>query len=239
MQTLIRLFLLMTLSSTLAHADPAPMSGYMDCARAIGVAINEKFAILPGEQSGNKGLFLYTDGGAYFLQRGAPRIEDNGAHEYFLRTNISGVGDIFLVLRETKSGSRSTSRSEIGYQTTLPQKDLDNYRVAPALNSPDDQTKKALSNRLKEKIATIKDFIDDKNSFSAPDEARIAFEKDRMIYRTKLETCRLEGDHDLKLVAAEELQKLESGFPGTTIWEIQIGGRPPPVGASKKVSAIY
>jgi hypothetical protein len=229
----------MILGSTLAHADSSPMSGYMDCARAMGVAINEKFAVIPGEQSGDKGLFLYTDRSAFFLPRGAPRIDDGEAYEYFLRTNISGVGDIFLVLREKKPGSHSSSQPAIGYQTTLPQKDLDNYRVAPAMYSPGDHARKALSKRLKEKIATVKDYIDDKNSFSSPGEAKVAFEKDRVIYRAKLETCRLEGDRDLKLVVSEELQKLESGFPGTTIWEIQIGGRPPSVGASKKVSGIY
>jgi hypothetical protein len=239
MRSSIRLLLLLMLGPALAHADSPPMSGYMDCARAIGVAINEKFTILPGEQSGDKGLFLYTDRGAYFLLRGAPRFEDGTAREFFLRTNVSGVGDIFVVLREPKSASRTDSQSAIGYQTTLPLKDLDKYRVAPVIDSAGDQAKKALSNRLKEKIAKVKDFIDDKNSFSTPNEAKVAFEKDRLIYRTKLETCRLEGDRELKLAVAEELQKLESGLPGTTIWEIQIGGRPPTVGASKKVSAIY
>lgn len=229
----------MIVGPALAHADAPPMSGYMDCARAIGVAINEKFTVLPGEQSGDKGLYLYTDRSAYFLSRGAPRIEDGGAYEYFLKTNISGVGDLFLVLRESKSRSHSGSQSAIGYQTTLPSKDLDSYRVAPAMDPLGDQAKKTLSKRLKEKIATVKDFIDDKNSFSTPGEAKVAFERDRMIYRAKLENCRLEGDRDLKLAVSEELQKLESGFPGTTIWEIQIGGRPPSVGASKKVSGIY
>ncbi len=240
MCTLIRLFLLMILSSTLAHADSPPMSDYMDCARAIGVAINEKFAILPGEQSGHKGLYVYTDRSAFFLPLGAPRIEDSEAHEFFLRTNISSVGDLFLVFRERKPGSKSNIQSAIGYQTTTPSKRyLDSYRVTPAIASIGDRSKEALRRRLKEKIAAVKDFIDDKNSFSNPGEAKIAFEKDRMTYQAKLESCRLEGDRDLKLVVSEELQKLESGFPGTTIWEIQIGGRPPPVGASKKVSAIY
>ena len=239
MRIFVRIILLMLFGSGLAHADSAPMSGYMQCARAIGVAINEKFAVIPGEQSGDKGLYVYTDRGAFFLPRGAPRIEDGDAQEYFLRTNISGVGDIFFVLREKKPGSHSTSQPAIGYQTTLPHKDLDNYRVVPAMDSLGEQARKALSNRLKEKIASVKNFIDDKNSFSTPGEAKVAFEKDRVIYRAKLETCRLEGDRDLKLVVSEELQKLESGFPGATIWEIQIGGRPPLVGASKKVSGLY
>ena len=239
MHTSFRLILLMALGSTLAHADSPPMSGYMNCARAIGVAINDKFAVIPGEQSGDKGLFIYTDRSAYFLPRGAPRIEYRDAYEYLLRTHISGVGDLFLDFRERKSGSPSSSQSAIGYQTTAPKKDLDYYRAAPAIDSPGAPARNALRKRLKERIAAVKDFIDEKNSFSTPGEARAAFEKDRMIYRAKLETCRLEGDGDLKLVVAEELQKLESGFPGTTIWEIQIGGRPPLAGASRKVSGIY
>jgi hypothetical protein len=211
----------------------------MDCARAIGVAINEKFAILPGEQSGDKGLFVYTDRSAFFLSRGAPHASDGEAYEYLLRTNIAGVGDIFLVFRERKSAKQANGLSAIGYQTTLPEKDLASYHVAPAMDLLGDKARQALSNRLKEKIAGLKDFIDDKNSFSAPGEAKLAFERDRVIYRAKLETCRLEGDRDLKTVVADELQKLESGLPGTTIWEIQIGGRPPAVGASKKLSGIH
>jgi hypothetical protein len=235
----VPLFLIMLFGSTLAQADASPMSRYMDCARAMGVAINVKFTVIPGEQAGDKGLFVYTDRSAYFLPRGAPRIEDREAYEYFLKTNIAGVGDLFLVLRENKPGSRSTSPPAIGYQTTRPQRDWDSYRVAPAMDSNGDQARMALSQRLKEKIATVKDFIDDKNSFSSPDEAKAAFEKDRVLYRAKLETCRLVGDRELKFVVSEELQKLESGFPGTTIWEIQIGGRPPSGGASRKVSLAY
>ena len=92
----VRLILLMLLSSTSAHADAPSMSGYMNCARAMGVAINEKFAVIPGEQSGDKGLYIYTDRSVYFLSRGAPRIQVGEAYEYYLRTNIAGVGDIFL-----------------------------------------------------------------------------------------------------------------------------------------------
>ncbi len=229
----------MPFGASLAHADSVPIAGYMDCARAIGVAINEKFAILPGEQAGDKGFFLYTDRRAYFLPKGAPGFEDDRAYEYFLRTNIAGVGDIYLVVREAKTATHSSGTSAIGYQTTLPQRNLENYRVAPATDSLGDYARNALSKRLKEKIATVKDFIDEKNSFSSPVEAKAAFEKDRVLYRAKLEACRLDADRDLKAVVAEELKKLESGFPGTTIWEIQIGGRPPTAGASRKVSGIY
>lgn len=235
-----RLVILMIFGSTLAQADAPPMSSYMDCARAIGVAINEKFAVIPGERSGDKGLFVYTDRSAFFLPLGAPQIENREAHEFFLRTNISGVGDIFLSFREKRPGSKSNIQAGIGYQTTPPpKKDLDNYRVTPANDSLGDQARVVLSKRLKEKIATVKDFIDDKNSFGTPREAKVAFEKDRVIYRARLETCRLEGDRDLKLVVAEEVQKLESGFPGITIWEMQIGGRSPTGQARQKVSGIY
>ena len=240
MYILIRLLILMIFGSALAHADAPPMSGYMDCARAIGLAIDDKFAVIPGEGSGNKGLFVYTDRSAFFLPLGAPRFEDSQAHEFFLRTNISGVGDIFLSFREKKQGSRSDIQPVIGYQTTPPpNKDLDNYRVTTANDSLGDRARIVISKRLKEKIATIKSFIDDKNSFGTPGEAKVAFEKDRVVYRAKLERCRLDGDPDLKLVASEETKKLESGFPGVTIWEIQIDGKSPIRPARQKVSAIY
>lgn len=239
MRIAVRLIFLLLFGSAGAHADSPAMSGYMNCARAIGVAINEKFAVIPGEQSGDKGLFIYTDRGAYFLPRGTPRIADREAHEYFLKTHISGVGDLFLDFREKKSAGSSDSQSAIGYQTTPPIRGLDNYRAAAALDAPGDQARNALRKRLKDRIAAVKDFIDEKNSFSAPGEASAAFERDRVIYRAKLQACRLDGDRDLRLVVAEELHKLESGLPGTTIWEIQIGGRPPLAGASRKVSGIY
>jgi hypothetical protein len=227
------------IGANLAHADLPPMSGYMGCARAMGVAINEKFAIIPGEQSGDKGLFVYTDQGVFFLPRGAPQIEDAEAHEFFLRTKISRVGEIFLVFREKKRSGDADNHSSIGYQTTPPNKDAHNYRATPAIDSPGDQARRILSKRLKEKVAGVKDFIDEKNSFSTPGEAKAAFEKDRVIYRAKLETCRLEGDRDLRSLVSEEVQKLESGFPGATIWELQIGGKPPNIQSRNKVSGIY
>ena len=103
--------------------------------------------------------------------------------------------------------------------------DQDIYRLTPANDFPGEQAKDAISRRLREKVATVKDFIDDKNSFSTPQEAKVAFEKDRTIYLAKLEQCRIEDDHVLNRVVAEEIQKLETGFPGITIWEKQIGGR--------------
>lgn len=229
----------MLFGTSLAHADAPPMSGYMDCARAIGVAINENFTVVPGERSGDKGLFLYTSRNAYFLPRGAPRTVAGDSYEYFLRTSISGVGELFLDFREGRTGRTSGGVSAIGYQLTPPRNNPDSYRAAPALAVHDDQARQALSRALRDKIVTIKDFIDDKNSFSTPEAAKVAFERDRTIYRVKLETCRLEGDRDLKSAVAEELKKLESGLPGTTIWELQIGGKAPINGASRKVSGIY
>jgi hypothetical protein len=240
MKILARLAMLMMFGPTLAHAGAPPMSGYMNCARAMGVAINDKFAVIPGERSGDKGLFVYTDRSAYFLPLGAPGIEEREAQEFLLRTEVSGVGEIFLSFREKKQGSKSDIQSGIGYQTTLPPKKvLDSYRVTPANDSLGEQARVVLRKRLKEKIASVKDFIDEKNSFGTPGEAKVAFEKDRVVYRTKLESCNLDGDSDLKLVVAEEMQKLESGLPGATIWEIQIGGRPTAAQARQKVSSIY
>lgn len=239
MRNPVRLIVLLMLGIPLARADAPAMSGYMECARAIGVAINEQFTIVPGELSGDKGLFLYTNRSAYFVPRGAPRVGEGESHEYFLKTSISGIGDLYLDFRERKPGRGPGSLSAIGYQTTPPRNNLGSYRAAPALAAHGDQARQALSRALRDKIVTVKDFIDDKNSFSTPEAAKVAFERDRVVYRNKLETCRIEGDRDLKLAVAEELKKLESGFPGTTIWEMQIGGKPPPIGASKKVSALF
>ena len=234
----IRLTILLIFGSTLAHADTPPMSGYMNCARAIGVAINDKFAVIQGERSGSKGLFVYTDQRAFFLPLGAPRIEDSQAREFFLKTNISGVGDLYLSFRDKVPGSKSDIQPGIGYQTTPPpERFLANYRPTPAYESLGEQARITMSNRLIEKIATIKDFIDDKNSYGTPAEAKLAFEKDKVIYQAKLEKCRLAADADLKLAASEEMQKLETGFPGITIWEIQIGGRTPARQGRQKISA--
>ena len=102
MYILIRLLILMIFGSALAHADAPPMSGYMDCARAIGLAIDDKFAVIPGEGSGNKGLFVYTDRSAFFLPLGAPRFEDSQAHEFFLhlRSLEYGLRDLTKSLKD-------------------------------------------------------------------------------------------------------------------------------------------
>jgi len=240
MRVFIRFALVMLLAPGLAYAGSPPVSAYMGCARALGLAINDKFAVIPGEGSGAKGLFIYTDQNASFVPLGAPRIEDGQAYEYFVRTSISGVGDVYLNFREARPGAKSDVQSGIGYQTTRPPINmLDNYRAAPADYSLADRAKTIISKRLKARIETIKDFIDEKNSYAAPQDAKLAFEKDRAIYRTKLKNCVLEGDADLNFAVSEEIQKLDSGFPGTTIWEIQIGGRPPAHQVRQTISANY
>lgn len=203
------------------------MASYLECAKSIGVAINDKFSIVPGQRSGEKGLYVYTDRGAFFFPLGAPHIEENGAQEFLLAARVPDVGDIFISFREKKSGGGSSSYRAIGYQTTVPSiRDLGDYRVTPANDSLDEHATKFLSQRLKERVASIKDFIDNKNSFSTPDEAKRAFEKDRVIYRAKLERCRIETDRELNSAVSSEVQKLDSGFPGITIWEKEIGSKP-------------
>ena len=225
---LTQLILLIIFGSTLAHANSTSISSYMDCARAMGVAINDKFTIIPGEQLGDRGLYVYTDRSAFFLPLGAPHVEDSEAREFFLRTNVSDVGDIFLIFREKKPEGKSDIQTAIGYQTTTPSKNvLGDYRVTPANDSVGDHARDVFSKRLREKVATVKYFIDNKNSYSSPGEAKVAFEVDRVIYRARLDRCRLKGDRDLTFVVSEEAQKLESGFPGITIWEKQIGGKSP------------
>ena len=140
-----------------------------------------------------------------------------------------GVGDVFFNFREAKPANKSKALTAIGYQTTPPgNNDLGNYRVTPATGSFGDRARDVMSAKLQEKIATIKDFIDNKNAFSTPEDATVAFENDRVIYRAKLERCRVEGDRGLKFIVSEEIHKLESGFPGATIWETQIDGRQAP-----------
>jgi hypothetical protein len=223
MRFFIRLIILLISGSTLTHAEGSSTPGYMACARAMGVTISDQFAVLPGESAGNKGLFVYTDRDTYFLSLGVPRSDDGETREYFIRSSLSNVGEIFLIFRENKN---SRVPSTIGYQRTPPStRDQDVYRLTPANDFAGGQANDAMSRRLREKIATVKDFIDDKNSFSTPTEAKVAFEKDRKIYLAKLENCRIEDDRSLNRVVTEEIQKLETGFPGITIWEKQIGGR--------------
>jgi hypothetical protein len=200
------------------------MSDYMDCARGLGVAIDNRFVVLTGERFGDRGLYVYTDQGAFFLPLGAPDSEHGEAQEFFLRTKISNVGDILLNFREKKPGSKSNIEPGISYQRMTPStSSAGNYRATPAHDSLDDHARNLLRQRLWEKVATIKNFIDDKNRYSTPADAKLTFEKDRTIYLAKLERCRIEGDRRLNSAVAEEMQKLESGFPAITIWEKEVG----------------
>lgn len=218
--------LLIGYCSTWAQADTPSMSNYMDCARGVGVAISDKFAILPGERSGHRGLYVYTARSAYFLPLGAPHTEDRGAQEFLLKTNIPNVGDILLNFHDKKPESESNIQQGISYLITSPPTSVpSNYRVTPAIEVIDDRASDLLRQRLMERVASIKDFIDDKNRYSIPADARAAFDRDRVIYLAKLERCRIKGDRELNWVVTEEVKKLESGFPGVTIWEKQIGGR--------------
>jgi hypothetical protein len=200
------------------------MSDYMNCARGLGVAIDNRFVVLTGERFGDRGLYVYTDQGAFFLPLGAPDSEHGEAQEFFLRTKISNVGDILLNFREKKPGSKSNIEPGISYQRMTPStSSAGNYRPTPAHDSLDDHARNLLRQRLWEKVATIKNFIDDKNRYSTPADAKLTFEKDRAIYLAKLERCRIEGDRRLNSAVAEEVQKLESGFPAITIWEKEVG----------------
>jgi hypothetical protein len=222
---LAQLILPLIFGSTLAHANSPSISSYMDCARSIGVAINDRFAILPGERLGHRGLYVYTARSAYFLPLGAPHAEDRKAQEFLLKANIPNVGDILLNFRDKKPESESSIQPGISYQMTTPTTSIPgNYRVTPANESLDDRARDLLRQRLMEKVATIKDFIDDKNRYNTPADAKAAFEKDRVIYLSKLEQCRIKDDRELSSAVAEEVTKLESGFPGITVWEKQISG---------------
>ncbi|MBM3346980.1 MAG: hypothetical protein FJY55_10885 [Betaproteobacteria bacterium] len=213
------------------HAAPAlaqapPMLHYMDCARELGVAINDKFAILPGERAGGRGLYVFTDHGAHFLPLGAPQAEDGEAQEFLLKGDLSGLGELFVIFREKKPGSRSNIPPGIGYETSAPSRSAAaRYRETTASESLDDRARSALRQRLKDRIAIIKEFIDNKNRYSSPAEAQLAFERDRSVYLGKLARCRIAGDRELNMVVAEEVQRLETGFPGLTVWEKQIGAR--------------
>ena len=188
------------------------------------MAIDNQFVILAGERFGDRGLYLYTDQGAFFLPLGAPDAEDGKAQEFFLRAKISNVGDILLDFREKKPGSESNVEPGISYQwMTSATSGAGKYRATPAYASFDDQARKLLRQRLGEKVATIKNFIDDKNHYSTPADAKLTYENDRAIYLAKLGRCRFEGDRMLNSAVAEEAQKLESGFPGITIWEKEVG----------------
>ena len=202
------------------------MSRYMDCARELGVTINDKFAILPGERSGDRDLYVFTDHGAHFLPLGAPQAEDGEAQEFLLKADLSSIGELFLTFREKKPGSRSNMPPGIGYETNTPQGSaMGQYRETTARSTSDERARNALRQRLMDKIAIVKEFIDNKNRYSSPAEARLAFARDRSVYLAKLARCHIAGDRELNAVVAEEVQKLVTGFPGLTVWEKQIGAR--------------
>ena len=215
--------LLVASCSAWANSGKPAMSEYMNCARSLGVAFDNRFVVLSGERHGDRGLYVYTDHSAFFLPLGAPGAVSGEAQEFFLRTNVSNVGEILLNLREKKPGSKSNIQSGISYQTMTSSMHIPaHYRATTARDSLDEHAANLLRQRLSEKVATIKSFIDDKNRYSTPAEAKRAFENDRVVYLAKLERCRIEGDHKLNSAVAEEVQKLKSGLPGVTVWEKEI-----------------
>lgn len=163
---------------------------------------------------------MYTDHDASFLPLGTPGAVDGEAQEFFLKTKVSNVGEILLSFRAKKPGSKANIQPGISYQTMAPAtRAPGDYHATPANASLDEQASDLLGRRLREKVATIKNFIDDKNRYSTPHEAKRAFEKDRLVYLAKLERCRIQGDRKLNAAVAEEMQKLKSGLPGITVWE--------------------
>ena len=202
------------------------IADYMSCARALGTAMNERFTVVPGSRGADKGLFIYTDQNAFFLPLGQPQGEDEVGFNFFLKTSISNVGDIFLFFREKKPGFKTNNPSEIGYETKTPPANIRSaYRTTPALLSQGDYALDVFSRAIREKVMRVKYFIDGKNYYSPPREAKVAFEQDRTNYLVKLSYCTLEGDRDLSRSVAEEMQKLQTGLPPVTIWEKQINGK--------------
>jgi hypothetical protein len=219
--------LLLALACIPSAAGAAPtLSEYMTCARALGTAMNDRFTVVPGGRGNEKGLFLYTDRNAFFLPLGSPHDENEVGFDFFLKTSITSIGDVFLVFREKKPGVKTNNPSEIGYDTMAPPAHLRNaYRPTPALLSHGEYPLEVLSRALREKVIRVKYFIDGKNYYSPPREAKLAFEQDRTNYLLKLSYCTLEGDRDLSRSVAEEMQKLQTGLPPVTIWEKQINGK--------------
>jgi len=219
-------FLLPALSAATPALADTPVSGYMDCARAIGVAISDKLAVIPADRGGDKGLYLFTDRNAWFLPLGAPDVEQGEAAEFFVRTRISAVGEIFLVYRDRSAGSRGNIQPAIGYLDRLPGLDtLGSYRYATAVDTRGDHAIDAMRIKLVEKIAKVRDFLTEKHRYSPPAEAQAGFLADRKVYVARLERCRLGGDRELNRVVAEEERKLSQGFTGVTVWEKQVSSR--------------
>lgn len=213
----------------------ASMAEYMACARSVGAAIHDKFTIIPAERSGERGLYVYTDSNAYFLTLGQPYAIDGEAQEFLLRASISSVGDLFVNFRQKKPSSTANIQAGISYQID---DSPANFALTRAVVALDEPARDVIRQRLKEKVATIKNFIDDKNSYSTPADAKIAFESDRIVYVGKLQQCRIRGDRALDAVVEEEILKLRFGFPGATVWEKQIGAKPAAASAPPQLTPI-
>ena len=225
---------------TPVHADSPSMSSYMNCARAIGVAQGDTFAVISGDRPTGKGIYIFTDRNAYFLHLGPPQTENLETREFLFRFRSADpeLREMYLSFRERKPGSQSRFSESIAYQMTPPAEFwLGLYRTVELIVALDDRAREMLSQRLRERVATIKSFIDDKNSFSTPGEAGVAYASDRVAYIKKLESCRLVGDRRLQSVVSEEIEKLETGFPGATIWEIQVDGKSAP-GKTKRLPGM-
>ena len=208
-----------------AFADPLS-SAYLSCARALGATIHDKFAILPGVRSGTNGLYVYMQDRALFLPLGEPDADDRDAQEFFVKTRLASVGDVFLNFREGKPGSRVKFQPGISYEINAPMKVPSwLYRSTLAVDAPDNRAWEVLSRKLREKASAIKLMIDEKNRYSTPTEAKAAFERDRVVYLDKLAQCHITTDWELRAVVQEEEDKLKYGFPGATIWEREIGQR--------------
>jgi hypothetical protein len=220
----VALLLLALLGPLGAHAATPSVTGYFDCARAMGVAINDKLAVIPGELAGDRGLYIYTERRAYFLPLGAPHARQDEADEFFVRTSIATVGDVFLVFRDRTPGSSSKIQPGVGYNSVAPGGQA-TYRFTAARLSDGEQAIDPLRVKLKERIVAVTRFLNDKHRYSPPSEAKNGFDADRTLYLARLDRCRFDGDLALTLAVDEEVKKLSPGFTGVTIWEKQVGRR--------------
>jgi len=207
-----------------AEGLAASFAPYMRCAKAIGVAIHETFTVVPTEKRADRGLYLYEGDDVFFLPLGSRTVAVGGVGEYWLRTRIPDVGELFLEFREVRPAGEDYLVPAISYRFAVSSaNELLQYRLTPLLRADEDEARDALRKALSKKIAGIKYFIDEKNKFSSPAEATAAFKSDRTNYLSKLDECRIEDDYELNRVVAEEVEKLQTEFRGATIWEKQVG----------------
>lgn len=205
-------------------ADGPRIAAYLDCARATGASVNDRFAVVSSEGAGEKGLFLFTERAAYFLPLGAPDVSDRDASEFLLRTNLAPVGEVFLVFRDRASGDRGIAQQAIGVSLLAPPSGLpERYRYTPALDALGEHALDAMRRKLVDKISRVHDFLTEKHRFSPPAEARAAFATDREEYLARLARCRSTGDPALEAAVAVEERRLAHGFTSATIWERQVG----------------